>query len=540
MLRITQIKIPAEEKQDTLPERICSLLRIRREELLSWKIVRRSIEARRQERLSYVYAVDAALRREDAVLKRMRLRTVSSVQPVSYQIPDNGEREYDLPPVIVGSGPAGLFCAYLLAQRGYCPVVLERGDQMEERKKRVEAFWNGNAPLDPESNVQFGEGGAGTFSDGKLNTGIRDRAGRIPYVLETFVRYGAPEEILYDAKPHMGTDVLYEVVRNLRNAVNALGGSFRFRTRLTDLILRNNAVASLVLDDGSQLDAEQCVLAIGHSARDTLKMLYAHNVRMQAKPFAVGVRIQHPQELINRAQWGENHPACLGAAPYSLSEQLPDGRGVYSFCMCPGGYVVNASSLDGQLAVNGMSYSGRGSGFANSALIVGVTPEDYLPFKEPQTPEALSAIDFQTGLEKAAFAAAQGRIPAQRFEDFAARRMSASNSFAPCTKGEWAYADVRSALPEFIAKDLTAGICEMGKKLKGFDLPDALLMGVESRTSSPVRILRDENLQSSIDGLIPCGEGAGYAGGIVSAAVDGMKAAEMIIRTGRPPKMNGD
>ncbi len=560
MLRISQIKIPVQEKQTVLEAQICRILRLPPEKLLSWEISRRSIEARRGERLSYVYSVDAAVRNEDQVWKKSKHNNIMLINKPQYQIPYCGRKESGGAPVIIGSGPAGLFCALLLAERGYCPVVLERGEAVEERRKSVEQFWAGGA-LNEESNVQFGEGGAGTFSDGKLNTGIKDKDGRIAFVLKTFAEYGAPREILFDAKPHVGTDILYEVVRNLRERIRALGGRFYYSAKVTDLDCKDGRLQAVHLQNGERMDCGVCVAAIGHSARDTILMLQQKGVQMEPRAFAVGVRIQHPQELINRSQWGEDYPKTLGAAPYSLSERAPDGRGVYTFCMCPGGYIVNASSEKGRLAVNGMSYSGRGSGYANSALIAAVQPSDFLsctmgnpPIRGTKEnfhtssfcietagadiggiqPEVRHAIAFQRMLEANAWHAAAGAIPVQRFEDFRAGRVSQAAGLDPCTKGAWDWADVRGIFPGFLAEDLAYGISAMGKKLRGFDLPDAVLAGVESRTSSPVRIYRDDAYQSSIRGLYPCGEGAGYAGGIVSAAVDGMKVAEEIIRTFRP------
>ena len=525
MLRITQIKIAADDRHTKLEDKICAVLKIKKERLLSWKILRRSIEARRREALSYVYTVGAEIKGETAYLRRTSNKNISEYKPEKYVFKASGTKEMHDRPVIIGSGPAGLFCAFFLAEHGYRPIVLERGECIDKRTETIDGFWK-TGRLNTESNVQFGEGGAGTFSDGKLNTGISD-SGRIRAVLETFVKFGAQSDILIDAKPHMGTDVLKKVIANMRRHIISCGGEFRFNTRADEVIISDGHVKGVRSGDDF-FETNACVAAIGHSARDTMHMLYKKGILMEPKAFAVGVRIQHTQEFINKSQWGDNAPPELGAAAYSLSAKTRSGRGVYTFCMCPGGYVVNASSEGNMLAVNGMSYSGRASGFANSAIISTVSPEDYFKYSK-ELPKALSAIEFQRYLEKNAFNAAQGKIPVQRFEDFARgnNNSSVSSSFAPCTKGDWEYADVRNIFPEFIAESLCEGITKMGERLKGFD-ENALLMGVESRTSSPVRMIRDNKLQSSIKGFYPCGEGAGYAGGITSAAVDGIKVAEAI------------
>ncbi len=532
MLKISQIKMPIESDLNQLENRICELLRIDKSKLNDWHIERRSIEARKHENLSYVYTVLVSAKNEKTVLSKNRKNNISKANNIEYHLPTHGEVNMDERPVIIGSGPAGLFCAYMLTLAGFRPLVIERGERIEERKKTVENFWKTNS-LNPESNVQFGEGGAGTFSDGKLNTGVNDKNGRIRMVLNTFVENGAQKDILYDAKPHVGTDVLYDVVKNLREKIISNGGEFMFNSTVAKIQISNESISAIYLKDGSCINTKVCIAAIGHSARDTVLEFYNSGIAISAKSFAVGVRIQHPQELINTSQWGEDYPRKLGSAPYNLSAKASDGRGAYTFCMCPGGYVVNASSEENRLAVNGMSYSKRDSGFANSALIVTVNPCDYLTVKSSY-PEELSAIGFQRILEEKAYKAGNGSIPAQRFGDFKANKISISNEFEPCTKGKWEYSNVRDIFPEFISEDIIQGIDSMGERIKGFNTENALLMGVESRTSSPVRIHRDENFESNIKGLYPCGEGAGYAGGIVSAAIDGIKVAEAIIKKFKP------
>lgn len=528
MIRITQIKIPVTDKKTKIENKICDTLHIKTDQLINYKIVRRSIEARKHETLSYVYTVNAEIKNEKNVLKRSKNRNVSKFTETKYIFPEPGKEMPKYRPVIIGFGPAGLFCAYFLAINGYRPVIFERGGKVEERSEAVKRFWESGI-LDKESNVQFGEGGAGTFSDGKLNTGVNDKSGRNNAVLELFVKYGAPEDILYDAKPHIGTDILHKVIKNIREAIISFGGTFYFNTKVDELIIKDGNISAVNTGDKTY-ETDVCVLAIGHSARDTMLMLHRKSVKMEAKSFAVGVRIQHSQKFINDSQWGPDAPKELGAAPYKLTAQLPDGRGIYTFCMCPGGYVVNASSEAGGLCVNGMSYSGRDSGNANSAVIVTVRPEDYLEYKTHEIPEELSAISFQRDLEKRAFKAANGKIPVQRYQDFKENKASVSSELEPCTKGSWEYSNLRNIFPDFLASDLETGIEELGKKLKDFDTPEALMMGVESRTSSPVRILRDDSFQCNIRGLYSCGEGAGYAGGITSAAIDGLRTAEAIVR----------
>ena len=525
MIRIHQLKLPVGSGNNEIADRIVKTLKIKNEELIDFKIIRRSIDARKKDNVHYIYIVDASVRHEEKVLKRCSSKDISAAPSEKYIVPECGSEKLRNRPVIIGAGPAGLFCAYLLAKTGYCPLIIERGSCVEKRSRIVEDFWKGNSKLDINTNVQFGEGGAGTFSDGKLNTMVKDPYNRIRTVLEIFARYGAPSEILYINKPHIGTDILKEVVVNMRKAITDMGGQFCFDTRVTDFITEGNSLKAVELDDGRRIDSEAVILAIGHSARDTFEVLKNKKVLMEPKAFAVGVRIEHPQKDINRLQYGEKFMNRLPAADYKLTAKTSNGRGVYSFCMCPGGYVVNASSEQGLLAVNGMSNHARDSLNANSALIVTVTPDDF------GGSDVLAGVEFQRKLERAAYRYGNGCIPAQLYGDFKLKKVSRSfGDIYPQTKGKVSFADLNEVLPEYICNSLKEGIDIFGGKMDGYSRYDAVLSGVESRTSSPVRIKRNENFESSIKGLFPCGEGAGYAGGITSAAVDGLKVAEEIIK----------
>lgn len=549
MIRITQVKMLPGHSMEELKQKASRILGITEKDISHMEIARRSVDARKRPNIYYSYSLYIVTPKEKSVLQRFgdKDERICKMEPVEYRFPASGSTPQKHPAVIVGTGPAGLFCGYYLALHGYRPILLERGRDVDTRQADVEAFWNGG-PLNPASNVQFGEGGAGTFSDGKLNTLIKDKEGRNLEVLKTFVRFGAGESILYEAKPHVGTDVLCSIVKNMRQEIIRLGGEVRFQSQMTDILIRNNKVTGIVINEEEKLACEQLVLAVGHSARDTFSMLYERKVPMEAKSFAVGLRVQHPQELINESQYGMTDPGILGAAEYKSTAQTYLGRGVYTFCMCPGGYVVNASSEEGRLATNGMSYSGRDGKNANSAVIVTVTPEDY------GDTHPLAGIEFQRKLEERAYQLCGGKIPAQRYGVFAecvtmnvpeemltaedlgctVSEMNAEESLQPECKGEFQWADVSRILPRDCNKAFVLGMEKFGRKIEGFDRKDTILLGVESRTSSPVRIHRDETLQSEIRGLYPCGEGAGYAGGIASAAMDGLRAAEEIVRSFAP------
>lgn len=543
------MKIKVEHTKEQLLRKTADILRVPLSEIQELKIVRQSIDARKKPEVFYSYTVDVKLPKENKVIQKLKNNNqVSLITPIEYSFPKSGIANLEYPIVIIGTGPAGLFCGYYLALHGYKPILLERGKAVEDRQTDVETFWQ-EGVLNPQSNVQFGEGGAGTFSDGKLNTLVKDKDGRNKAVLETFVRFGAKESILYDAKPHIGTDVLCKVVKGIREEIIRLGGQVHFESQVTDIQIEDGMVKSVEINGKEQLACSQIVLAIGHSARDTFSMLYEKGIPMEAKSFAVGFRVEHPQEMINESQYGQKENGVLGAAPYKVTAQTSVGRGVYSFCMCPGGYVVNASSEEGRLAVNGMSYSKRDGKNANSAIIVAVTPKDF------GSEHPLAGIEFQCGLEERAYSLAKGKIPVSRYGVFhkcveekctLERLMKQENcnieqlmmqtkpldreieEIAPATKGAFAWADLTSILPRECNVAFVEGMETFGRQIKGFNREDAIMLGVESRTSSPVRIHRNENLQSEVSGLYPCGEGAGYAGGITSAAMDGMRIAEMI------------
>ena len=530
MLKIQQLKLPVEHTGQELREKIIKTLRIRPEELIRYEIIRRSLDARGGE-LRYVYQVEVQVRKEASVLKRCR-GTVCQADRVRYRFPKPGTEKLCRRPVIVGTGPAGLFCGLMLARAGYGPILLERGQAAAERAAAVERFWKLGI-LDPESNVQFGEGGAGTFSDGKLNTLVKDPKGRNRKVLELFVEAGAPEEILYESRPHLGTDLLVGIVSRMREEILRLGGEVRFGCRMTDVRVEQGAVRGVTLQtvggEPQFLETGLLVLAVGHSARDTFAMLEKRQVPMQAKSFAVGVRIEHPQRMIDRNQYGTDYPDLLPAASYNATRRTDSGRGVYSFCMCPGGYVVNASSEEGALAVNGMSYQARDGRNANSAMIVTVTPEDYGGM------DVLAGVEFQRKLERAAYRLGGGQIPVQLFRDFCRNTPSSVlGEIEPSVRGKYRLSNVREIFPQGLSSALEEGIRGCDVLIPGFAREDAVLSGVESRTSSPVRILRDEQFESRVCGLYPCGEGAGYAGGITSAAMDGLKIAEAIAKKYMP------
>lgn len=526
MIQIQQLKLPIGHTKEALAQKIAGLLGISPEQM-HWQIVRHSIDARKKEEIHDVYIIEVETPLESKILRRNKNKNIVRVQKKPYRFPKPGNEVLRERPVIIGTGPAGLFCGYMLALHGYRPILLEQGEPARKRQQQVEKFWK-TGELDIRSNVQFGEGGAGTFSDGKLNTSVKDPFGRNHEVLRIFVECGAPEEILYEQKPHLGTDVLVGIVEKMRQSIEQNGGEVRFGAKVTELCVKDGAVCGVKINDSELLSTELVIPAIGHSARDTFEMLYEKGLTMRPKAFAVGVRIEHPQALIGENQYGAAAKE-LPAASYKLTHTCENGHGVYSFCMCPGGYVVNASSEPEMLAVNGMSYQARDGQNANSAMIVTVTPEDYAFCHEPGTPEVFDGIAFQRRLERAAYRIGGGKIPVQLFGDFCENKTStALGEIQPQLRGAWSFANLREIFPEFINEALQEGIIACDRKIRGFARKDALLSGVESRTSSPIRMVRDEGLEANIHGVYPCGEGAGYAGGITSAAMDGIKIAEKI------------
>ena len=525
MILIRNLRLETEEPVGALKERAAKKLRLHPEQIESWQLRKKSLDARKKEDLHYVCTVSVTLQSDEAaVLRRAKSADASAWEEPVYEIPRVRPAQ---PPVVVGFGPAGMFAALVLARAGARPIVIERGQDALRRKAAVEAFRAGGG-LDGENNVQFGEGGAGTFSDGKLNTGIHDR--RLYFVLREFAAHGAPESVTYDAKPHIGTDVLIDVVQSIRREIQELGGQVRFGTRLERLCVEDGALTGVEIRDADglrRLRCEKLILAIGHSARDTFETLHAQGVPMEAKPFSMGVRIEHRQTDIDLAQYGRPRGE-LPAADYSLHVHLPDGESAYTFCMCPGGEVFAAASEAGGVVTNGMSYSRRDGENANAALLVTLRTEDF-PYKG-----VLGGMAWQREIEQAAYALGGGdyRAPAQLVGDFLAGRASTgAGAVQPSYRPGVVWCDLRSVLPERITGVLRRALPALGRKLRGFDAPDAVLTGPETRSSSPVRILRDRELCSEIGGLYPCGEGAGYAGGISSAAVDGMRCAEALLRT---------
>ena len=524
MLRLDQIKLNLDQGEDVLRAKAARLLRLQPSELKSLQVLRRAIDAR--DDLSLVYTVAVEVADQARVLRRCRDRRVTVWAPEVYALPPAVDAP-GLRPVVVGAGPAGLFAALVLSRCGARPILLERGRAVEQRICDVNTFWE-RGLLNTESNVQFGEGGAGAFSDGKLNTGTRDVRHR--WILERLTAHGAPDSILTDAKPHVGTDKLHIALQGLRQELLENGADIRFGHRLTGLHIQDGAVAALEVADGDRvytLPARQVLLALGHSARDTFEMLYEAGVPMEAKPFAVGVRIEHRQADMDAAQYKTcaGHPA-LGAASYKLSCHLPGGRSAFSFCVCPGGQVVAAASETDRVVTNGMSEYARDGENINGALLINVTPADF------GSDHPLAGIAFQRRLESDAYALGGGgyRAPCQRVEDFLAGRPSAGpGKVLPSYRPGVTYTDLHRCLPPFVTEALAQALPLLGQRLHGYDQPDALLTAVESRSSSPVRIPRGEDGQSPLRGLWPCGEGAGYAGGILSAAADGMRAAEHIL-----------
>lgn len=538
MIRINQIKLPVEASEDNLKAKIASIIKTGNYRFE--RIAKKSLDARNKDNLMYIYAVDISSTDEKYILKQNRNNNnIMSTNDCEYRFKTSASRNVKGRPVVIGAGPAGYFCGLYLARMGFKPIIYERGKCVAERTNDVESFWSGGS-INAESNVSFGEGGAGTFSDGKLNTGIKDKEGRISAVIKDFVSFGAPDDIGYLSKPHIGTDELKKVLKGIRNEIISLGGEIHFKSKLTDI--ESNAspkdkadktmrltICDMEADNVYAVYTDALVLAIGHSARDTFAMLNTRKIPMEPKSFAMGLRIEHKREMIDESQYGTGRAAkMLPAADYKMTFRSSEGRSVYSFCMCPGGFVVNASSDENQSVVNGMSNHARDEQNSNSAIVVNVTPEDFINEGFGGF-GVLSGVEFQRKYERLAHDEGRGNIPVQRFGDYKEGRISdCFGAVKPNIQGKYSFGNLNNCLPAYVNNAIIEGINFYDGRLRGFASEDAVLSGIESRTSSPVRIIRDDSLMSECTGIFPCGEGAGYAGGITSAAVDGIKAAEAV------------
>ena len=530
MLRLTDIQLPLDHDDSAIEMAILHKLVISKPELVSFSIFRRSYDARKKTAIVLIYTLDVETTKNDQLLEQLSgVSNVSITPDTSYKFVTHANNESDKRPVVIGFGPCGLFAALLLAQMGFRPIILERGKAVRERTKDTWGLWR-KRELQPESNVQFGEGGAGTFSDGKLWSQIKDPKHYGRKVLTEFVKAGAPSEIMYVSKPHIGTFRLVKMIEEMRTNIEALGGEIRFQQKVTDFHIEDGAIKGITINDNEYLPADHVVLAIGHSARDTFELVHQRGIYVEAKPFSIGFRIEHPQSLIDRARFGPNAGnKILGSADYKLVHHAKNGRSVYSFCMCPGGTVVAAASEPGRVVTNGMSQYSRNERNANSAIVVGITPVDY-----PEHP--LAGIDFQRKLESLAYelGGQNYNAPGQLVGDFLAKRASSElGSVLPSYKPGITLGDLATALPEYAIEAIREALPAFDKQIKGFAMKDAIITGVETRTSSPIRIKRNDDTFESINtkGLYPAGEGAGYAGGILSAAIDGIKIAEAVAQS---------
>ena len=519
MIRIRNIKIDI--LNDTKENIIKTLEKKLKTKIIDYKIVKKSLDARKD--IKCVYTFDVNITDEEKVLKRNK--DIIKTPKEEYNLKITGNIPVTNRPIIVGTGPAGLFLGYMLSKYGYRPLLIERGEKIEDRVNTVNKFWKENI-LNEESNVQFGEGGAGTFSDGKLNTLVKDKYFRMKKIFEIFIECGAPKEIIYDYKPHIGTDKLREVVINMRNKIINMGGEFRYNTKLTDLIINKNKLEGIIVNNNEEIKTNYLFLAIGHSARDTYKVLHDSGLNMKSKPFAVGVRIEHRQDDINKSLYKDYYDK-LGPASYKLTYNTKDKRGVYSFCMCPGGYVVNASSEKNRLAINGMSNYKRESNVSNSALVVTVSQKDF--------GEGLfDGINFQRYLEEKAYFLGHGKVPVQKYIDFINNKVTTKFEFEPLVKGKYESVNLNELLPRFITDSIKEAMPSFKKQISCFDKDDSILLGIESRTSSPITILRNEEGESNIKGIYPTGEGAGYSGGITTSAMDALKQVENFVKIYKP------
>jgi uncharacterized protein len=524
LIRIEEISLRLEEGESDLKNKIAEILKLAKGEIIEYKIIKKAIDSRKKNNILIIYSVDVNLSNIDSVSSWNAQHRVRLIEPFIYEI-KIPERRSESRPIVVGSGPCGLFAALYLSEAGFKPLVIERGQELDDRVNTVSHFLK-CGELNNKSNMQFGEGGAGTFSDGKLYSLINDP--RSQYIFSEFIQAGAPASIAYSATPHIGTDRLRSVIKNIRKKIIKMGGEFRFNACLTDIEIINKKIKAVILDQNERILTDNLVLAIGHSARDTYEMLYGKQLEISPKPFAIGVRIEHHREMIDKAQYGDffNHPK-LGSAKYKLVEHISGERSVYTFCMCPGGYVMAAASEGGGVVTNGMSEYARDGDNSNSALLVAVNPEDF------GSNHPLAGIEFQKNWEKKAFEAG-GRnffAPIQLVGDFLAGWPSTKlGEIKPTYRPGFKLTSLDTCLPDYVIRSLKKAIPQFDKKIKGFARPDAILSGVETRSSSPVRLMRNEFFESNIGGLYPAGEGAGYAGGIISSAIDGLKVAEAIIK----------